>query len=195
MTATEKLFSVYANIAEYLFEPMQLVPVTMPNEHETLKEDSLRVFVQRAVLQNFAPSPSASAAELTKQKSRAKPLLGDLCDGFFLNKLKQLQISQYNTDKVSAATVLGCRLVAQSSPNTVTVIDVKNVAKWYVLWSVRIQSNLGASEAMLQCEGKWFNIKGLVRADKLPYVATGAIDCIETNFITFSESVVFRLAA
>jgi hypothetical protein len=112
---------------------MQIVPITKPKEHETTKEDSLRVLVQRVILRHFTRSSSAAGAE-TPKKSRGKPVLGDLCDGFFLNKLKQLQISQYNTDKVSTSTTsLGCRLITQSSPNTVTVIDVKDACKWYAL--------------------------------------------------------------
>jgi hypothetical protein len=152
LSMAEKLLSVYSPSSEYLFEPMQIVPITKPKEHETTKEDSLRVLVQRVILRHFARSSSVAGAE-TPKKSRGKPVLGDLCDGFFLNKLKQLQISQYNTDKVSTSTSLGCRLITQSSPNTVTVIDVKDATK---------------CETVLQSEGKWVNIKGLIRAEKLP---------------------------
>lgn len=130
--AAEKLLTVYSPSTEFQYSPMQIVPLTKPTEHVPSKEDSLRVFVQRVIVQQLTSTCSMTSDEAPRKKSRGRPALSDLCDGFFLHKLKQLQISQYNTDKLTASTGLGVRLITQSSPNTVTVIDVRHTAKWYV---------------------------------------------------------------
>ena len=128
----ENLFAVYSAGSEYHFEPMDIVPVAKPKQGGVPREEFLRVFVQRVIFKQFANTVVTGSSETLRNKSRGKPAMSDLCDGFFLNKLKQLQISQYNTDKTPAVTSIGARLIAQASPNTVTVIDVLDMAKWYV---------------------------------------------------------------
>jgi hypothetical protein len=100
-------------------------------------------------MMQFADQSATALGETPKKKSRGKPALSELCDGFFLNKLKHLQISQYNTDKSAQRQTLGARLVVQSLPNMVSVIDVRHI-----------------SDTVLQSEGKWIRVKGVAAIAK-----------------------------